>query len=85
MSWVQSCSACATIHAVLSEIRRTEMRSTMTKIRLGLAVAAAAVIATVQAWGWSDAALTLAAGASWLWRRAGWPIVRVVALPLTAA
>jgi hypothetical protein len=51
----------------------------LTTIRLVLALAAAAVIAAVQAWGWRDAAQTLADGASWQWR-ASWPIVRVVAL-----
>jgi hypothetical protein len=58
------------------------MRSTTS--RLVLALAGAAVVAVVQAWGWGDAGRTLAAGAGWLWR-VGWPIVRVAALPLTAA
>jgi uncharacterized protein YjbI with pentapeptide repeats len=58
------------------------MRSTIS--RLVPALAAAAVVAIVQAWGWGDAARTLAAGAGWLWR-VSWPIVRVAALPLTAA
>jgi hypothetical protein len=46
------------------------MRSTT---RVVLALAAAVVVGAVQAWGWSDAARALAAGASWLWR-SGWPI-----------
>jgi hypothetical protein len=58
------------------------MRSTISRLVLALAVAA--VVAIVQAWGWGDAVRTLAAGAGWLWR-VGWPIVRIAALPLTAA
>jgi hypothetical protein len=57
------------------------MRST-TRVVLALAVAAAVV--AVQAWGWSDAARALVAGASWLWRTC-WPIGRVTILPLAAA
>jgi hypothetical protein len=52
--------------------------------RLVLAVAAAAAVVAVQAWGWSDATRALAGGATWLWRGC-WPIVRVAILPLTAA
>jgi hypothetical protein len=50
---------------------------------LTLALAAAAVVAGLQAWGWGDAAGALAAGAGWLWR-AGWPVVRVAVLPVAA-
>jgi hypothetical protein len=57
------------------------MRST---IRVVLALAAAAAIVAVQAWGWSDAARAMVTGTSWLWRR-GWPIGRVVILPLAGA
>jgi Pentapeptide repeats (8 copies) len=57
------------------------MRSTT---RVVLALAAAIVVGAVQAWGWSDAARALAAGASWLWR-SGWPIGRITILPLLAA
>jgi hypothetical protein len=52
-----------------------------TVIRLGLALAVAATIAAMQAWGWNDAAQSVTPGPSWLWR-AGWPVVRVVVLPL---
>jgi hypothetical protein len=69
------------IRAALSDVQGTVMRSTT---RVVLALAAAVVVGAVQAWGWSDAARALAAGASWLWR-SGWPIGRITILPLVAA
>jgi hypothetical protein len=68
--------------AVTSEFQGIRMRSTISRLVLALAVAA--VVAIVQAWGWGDAVRTLAAAAGWLWR-VSWPIVRVAALPLTVA
>lgn len=70
-----------TLRAARSDVQGTVMRST-TRVVLALAVAAAVV--AVQAWGWSDAARALVAGASWLWRTC-WPIGRVTILPLAAA
>jgi hypothetical protein len=48
--------------------------------RPSLAVAAAAVVAGVQAWGWGRVGRLL----GWLWH-AGWPIAKFAALPLAAA
>jgi hypothetical protein len=57
------------------------MRSTT---RVVLALAAAAAVVAVQAWGWSDAARAIVTGASWLWGRC-WLIGRVAILPLAVA
>jgi hypothetical protein len=46
-----------------------------------LPLAAAAVVAGLQAWGWGDAARTLTSGVGWLWRVSS-PVVRVAVLPV---
>jgi uncharacterized protein YjbI with pentapeptide repeats len=60
------------------------MRSANRRLwRLVPALAAAVVVAGLQAWGWGDAVRALVAGAGWLWRWS-WPAVRVAVLPVAA-